>query len=62
MPTVPAGAQEEAPALSLRLNRDFGYGSGLQIQGRLSYRVDAADDVVRVEFLLDDEVIGEEMG
>lgn len=57
---VPAGAQEEEPALSLRLSRDFGYGSGLQVQGRFSYRVDAPDSVVRVEFMLDEEVIGED--
>jgi len=60
MVVLPVAAQEEAPALSLRLSRDFGYGSGLQIQGRFSYRLDGPDSVVRVEFLLDEEVIGED--
>jgi len=57
---LPVAAQEDAPPLSLRLSRDFGYGSGMQVQGRFSYRVDAPDSVVRVEFLLDEEVIGED--
>jgi hypothetical protein len=57
---VPAAAQEEVPTLAVRLRRDFGYGSGMQMQGRFSYRVDAPEDVERVEFLLDDEVIGED--
>lgn len=55
----PLAAQEESP-LSLGLRRDFGYGSGLQVQGRFSYRVDAPDSVVRVEFMLDGKVIGED--
>lgn len=56
---VPVAAQEE-PALRLRLSRDFGYGSGVQMQGRFSYRVEAPASVARVQFLLDGEVIGED--
>jgi hypothetical protein len=59
-PAQLVGAQEAEPQLELGLSRDFGYGSGLQIQGRFSYRVSGPDDLVRVQFLLDDEVIGED--
>lgn len=52
--------RQDDPALELGLSRDLGYGSGAQIQGRFSYRVSAPDNVVRVEFLLDGEVIGED--
>lgn len=51
-------AQEEE--MTLRLNRDFGSSIGGQISGTFSYRVNAPDEVVRVEFFLDDEQIGED--
>ena len=51
---------DDEPALTLRLRRDFGYGLGSQMQGRFSYRVSGPDDLVRVEFLLDGRVIGED--
>lgn len=51
-------AQEDR--LELGLSRDFGYGAGAQVQGNFSYRVRAPESVVRVEFLLDGEVIGED--
>lgn len=53
-----ANAQDEEEALTLNLSRDFGYGAGLQMQGRFSYRVEAPPDVIRVEFLLDGDVLG----
>lgn len=56
----PVLAAQEEPPLTLRLSRDFGYGSGAQMQGRFSYRIEAPDSVVRVEFLLDGEIIGED--
>ncbi len=55
---LPAAAQEEEPAVALRLRRDFGYGSGLRMQGRFSMRVTAPEDVVRVDFVIDEHVIG----
>ena len=57
----PALAQSEAEeqTVRLRLSRDFGSSLGGQIAGRFSYRVDAPDEIVRVEFLLDEQVIGE---
>lgn len=51
-------AQDE-PALELRLSRDNGYGLGSQMQGSFSYRVSGPDNLLRVEYLMDGEVIGE---
>jgi hypothetical protein len=46
--------------LSLDLSRDFGYSSGTgRIQGTFSMRVRGHDNLVRVEFFLDDTLIGE---
>lgn len=51
----------EAEMLNLRLTRDFGYGGpGGDIEGTFSYRVDGPAGLVRVEFLLDGAVIGED--
>ena len=55
-----AQAQEESGPLRLRLSRTFGYGAGIQAQGIFSYRVSGPDDLVRVQFLLDGQVIGED--
>lgn len=57
---VYAAAQNEEPVLRLRLRRDLGYGSGAQIRGRFSLIVDEVDDLQRVEFFIDEEVIGED--
>lgn len=56
-PTL-AFAQDE-PSLRLSLSRDNGFGLGNQMQGNFSYRVSGPDDLVRVEYLMDGEVIGE---
>ena len=54
-----AAAQQEE-GLKLRLSRDFGYGGfNGEIEGTFSYRVTGPDNLARVEFLLDGEVIGE---
>lgn len=45
--------------LSLRLNRDFGSGFGTQIRGAFSLRVEGPDNLVRVEFFIDNTLIGE---
>ncbi|MDT8304520.1 MAG: Ig-like domain-containing protein [Anaerolineae bacterium] len=58
---APALAQEDEPPVELRLRRDFGYGSGLQMQGRFSMRVAAPGTVERVAFLVDGEVVGEDV-
>ncbi len=51
---------ESAPALELSLRRDWGYG-GLQgqIQGHFTLRAQAPEDVQRVVFYLDEDVLGE---
>lgn len=62
--TAVAVAQEatsEPESLDLGLSRDFGYGGlGGDIEGTFSYRVDGPATLVRVEFLLDGEVMGED--
>ncbi len=57
---LPTGALALQDALELRLSRDWGYGGfNNDIQGRFSYRTEGPDTLERVEFYLDDEVIGE---
>ncbi len=51
-------AQSEEETLSLRLTRDFGYGGmNGQIQGKFSLRVNDPDDIVKVDFIIDDEIV-----
>ena len=53
-------AQGEQDTLTLRLTRDFGYGGfNNDIEGTFSYRAEGPATLDRVEFYLDDEVIGE---
>jgi hypothetical protein len=54
---VPGLAQEGDETLELTIRRDFGYGGGTRIQGRFSMRVSGPDDLTRVEFLIDDQVV-----
>lgn len=55
--TIPVLAQDEG--LTLHLNRDFGYGgfSG-DIQGTFSFRVEGPESLKKVEFYIDDQLIG----
>lgn len=49
-------AQEEG--ITLRMSRDFGYSSGTgDIQGVFSMRVSGPDDLARVEFFIDEQMI-----
>ena len=59
--TLAAGAAyaQESGALSLRLRRDFGYGAGSDIQGNFSLKVDGPDNLVRVEYYIDDQLMGQ---
>ncbi len=52
-------AQEEEPGISLKLNRDFGYGglSG-EIQGAFSLKASGPEGLVEVQFYIDDTLIG----
>jgi hypothetical protein len=55
---LPLAAQGQAEeALDLRLKRDWGYGAGGQIQGKFSLSVNGPDDIVKVEFIIDGEVV-----
>ncbi len=58
-PTVFAQSDGDQP-LELRLRRDFGYGLGGQIQGRFSMKVDGPENLDRVEFYIDGQLIGED--
>lgn len=56
---LPASAQEETE-LTLSLSKDFGYAWAGDIQGTFSMKVNDPDNLRRVEFLIDGEVIGED--
>jgi hypothetical protein len=57
-PTM-ALAQEETPTIILTLTRDFGYGGfGGDIQGTFSMKASGPDDLVEVQFYIDDILIG----
>lgn len=56
----PTYAQTKDEQLSLRLSRDFGYSSGRgDIQGTFSMKASGPEDLERVVFLIDEEIIGE---
>ena len=50
-------AQDEEPELRLTVRRTFGYGGGGQIQGRFALGVEGPADLVRVTFLIDGQVM-----
>jgi Zn ribbon nucleic-acid-binding protein len=53
-------AQEEGQ-LTLSVSRDFGYSSGTgRIQGRFTMKARGPEDLVKVAFWIDDQVIGED--
>lgn len=57
---LPVAAQEDDTSLILKFNRDFGYGGfGGDIQGRFSLQVKSPEDLVRVEYYLDGELVFE---
>jgi hypothetical protein len=58
--TLVYGQDDGQDELSLRLSRDFGYGLAGQMQGTFSFLVSGPESLTRVEFILDDEVIGED--
>jgi hypothetical protein len=53
----PISALAQEDELALRLTRDWGFGAGGQIQGKFSLRVNGPDDIVRVEFIIDEAVV-----
>ncbi len=54
----PAIAQQADEALTLHFNRDFGYAAGGEIQGAFSLTAQGPDDLVRVDYYLDDQLLG----
>ncbi|MCA9959348.1 MAG: hypothetical protein KC413_16265 [Anaerolineales bacterium] len=54
---LPLYAQDDT-SLQLNLRRDFGYGSGANMQGTFSFRVEGPDNLDRVAFFIDDTEIG----
>lgn len=57
LPPFAVSAQTDEETLSLRLSRDWGFGAGAQIQGKFSLRVSGPDDIVKVDFIIDGEVV-----
>jgi hypothetical protein len=62
LPALASLLAQETAALTIRLNRDFGYASlgGDDIQGNFTIEVSGPADLERVEYLIDDLVIGED--
>jgi len=56
---VPAFAQGPEPNLILGLRRDFGYGGFGEIQGNFRLTASGPDDLTRVVFWMDDQVLAE---
>ena len=56
---VPAVSAQEG-GLTLKLRKDFGYAWAGEIQGTFSLRVSGPENLSRIEFLIDEEVIGED--
>ena len=57
---VKLAAAQEPEQLRLRLSRDFGYASGTgAIQGTFSMRVSGPEDLARVQYFIDETMIGE---
>lgn len=55
------GQADTEESLTLSLRRNFGYSLGGQMQGTYTIRVEGPDDLQSVTFLLDGEVIGEDL-
>jgi hypothetical protein len=57
---VARGQDSSEETLSISFRRNLGYSLGGQMQGRYTIRVEGPEDVTRVEFLLDGQVIGQD--
>jgi len=55
---LPAVARQADETLTLHFNRDFGYSAGGEIQGAFSLTAAGPDDLVRVDYYLDDALLG----
>jgi hypothetical protein len=54
---VPAAAQTDG-VLSIEFHKDFGYAAGSDIQGAFSLTVEGPENLVRVDYYLDDQLLG----
>jgi hypothetical protein len=54
---VPAAAQTD-DVLSIQFHRDFGYAAGSEIQGAFSLTAEGPEDLARVDYYLDDQLLG----
>ncbi len=52
-----AAAQVESDPLVISLGKDFGYAAGGKIQGSFSLKVRSPDDLVRVDYLIDNVLV-----
>lgn len=54
---IVTGQQDEQETITLKLNRDLGFGLGGFIQGTFSLRATSSADLRRVDFMIDDTII-----
>jgi hypothetical protein len=57
IPVALVSAQSDEPELRLQLRRSFGFQGGDRIQGSFSLRVSGVDDLVRVGYLIDGQLL-----
>ena len=55
---APAATAQSDGSLTLEFHRDFGYAAGGEIQGAFSLTVAGPDDLTRVDYYLDDQLLG----
>lgn len=56
---LPLSVHAQEPELTLSLRRDWGYGGfGGDIQGTFTFRVEGPDDLVSVDFFIDEQRVG----
>jgi hypothetical protein len=51
---------QDSVGITLNLNRDFGYSGGGEIQGTFTLIATASEDLDRVVFMIDDDLLGED--
>ena len=54
---VPAAAQTD-DVLSIQFHKDFGYAAGSEIQGAFSLTAEGPEDLARVDYYVDDQLLG----
>ena len=53
-----AGAAQSEGGLTITFHRDFGYSAGGEIQGAFSLTAEGPDNLARVDYYLDDQLLG----